>query len=359
MTDGRNIDSAIGILSGEASHQGVSRPTEPEYERQPDAFDTQSPGTTTYYDRPVIKPSVWSWDIPAYYYVGGVTGGAMVLGAAATLVNRDGLPVLIRRSRWIGTIGALISSGLLIHDLGKPLLFINMLRVFRPTSPMSVGSWILVGFSSLAGLSAVLELGPESLQGFGDAAAVAAGVFGLGLAGYTGVLISHTTVPVWQRPHRLMPALFLASAAASASALFDIVGVGPGEHTPVALFGIAGKAAEIGFAHALELDVATVPEVVRPLREGFSGFLWQSGKVLSAASLVLSLVPRSSPGLRRVTGVLGTLGAVCIRFGIHYAGNRSARNPRATFHQQRAGQGAFEVTGRSAVVGPGDQRSFG
>ncbi|MDQ6676787.1 MAG: polysulfide reductase NrfD [Acidobacteriota bacterium] len=363
--DGRNIDTSLGILTGEASQQKVASDVVPWKHEKPQVFGTEASqrrgretGDPTYYDRPVIKSPVWSWSIPAYYYTGGVTGGCAVLGAAATLLNRKGLPVLVRKSRWIGVIGATVSAGLLIYDLGKPSLFLNMLRVFRPTSPMSVGSWILVTFSSTAGLSVITEFAPESVQWIGNASAVAAGILGLALSGYTGVLIANTTVPVWQRPHRLLPGLFLASAAASAASLFDLVGVGEEEHTAVTLFGVAGKVAEVGFATLIERNVASVPEAVRPLREGFSGFLWKSGKVLSAASLALSLIPGSSTRLRRATGVLGTAGAICIRFGIHYAGNRSAMNPRATFHQQRQGQGAFEVTGKAAIAGPGGLRSF-
>jgi len=362
--DGRNIDLSRGILSGEASHQissdGTAReelslhvsgkPATKEY-----AHDAADP---TYYEHPVLKKSVWSWSIPAYYYVGGATGASMALGAAATLLNREGLPVLIRKSRWIGVLGATASAGLLVSDLGKPLLFLNMLRVFRPTSPMSVGSWVLVAFSGAAGLSAITEFAPESLQWLGDASALAGGLLGLVLAGYTGVLIAHTAVPVWQRPHRLMPALFLASATASAASLLDLVGVGEQEHGTVTAFGIAGKAAEFACATLLERNVASVPEAVRPLREGFSGMLWKTGKALSAASFVLSLVPKPSPRLRKVTGILGTCGALAIRYGIHYAGDRSAMNPRATFHQQRQGQGAFGIGGKAAVVGPEDIRSF-
>ncbi len=213
-------------------------------------------------------------------------------------------------------------------------------------------------FFRAAGLSAITEFAPESWEWLGDASAVAGGLLGLALAGYTGVLIAHTAVPVWQRPHRLMPALFLASATASAASLFDLVGVGEREHGTVTTFGIAGKAAELACSTLIERNVASVPEAARPLREGFSGMLWKTGKALSAASLVLSLLPNPSRRLRKLTGVLGTLGALAIRYGIHHAGDRSAMNPRATFHQQRQGQGAFEITGKAAVVGPNNVRSF-
>jgi formate-dependent nitrite reductase membrane component NrfD len=189
-------------------------------------------------------------------------------------------------------------------------------------------------------------------------AAIVSGIFGLGLAGYTGVLVAHTTVPVWQRPHRLMPALFLSSGVTGAASLFDLLGGNPMEQRAALLFGTAGKIADLGFAHLLEKNVATVPEAARPLNEGLSGLLWNSARILTAASLVLALVPGSGRGVRRVAGVLGAAGSICLRFGVHYAGQSSAMNPRATFQQQRSGQGAFEVTRRSAVTGPGDIRAF-
>jgi len=259
----------------------------------------------------------------------------MALGAAATLLNRQGLPNLVSNSRWIGTAGSALSAYFLIHDLGRPERFLHMLRVFRPTSPMSMGTYILSGFSSFTGLAAILQLAPPSFRRLADASAVLGGVFGLGLAGYTGVLVSHTVVPVWRRPHRVMPVLFLASGTASAAALFDFLGVNHREHRAVAIFGAAGKMVELVAATELERQVAETPEAVRPLREGVSGLLWQSGKILTAASLALTLIPRPSRRVRVLTGILGTAGALCVRFGIHYAGQQSALNPRATFHQQR------------------------
>ncbi len=356
MSDGRNINSALGTLSGEGSHQRGEAAVVPSKVMATTGYGV--PGNRTYYDHPVIKMPVWTWDVPAYYFVGGATGSAMALGAAATLLNRERLSRLILQSRLIGVAGSAISAYFLIHDLGRPERFLNMMRVFRPTSPMSVGAWILTFFSTSGGFAAVTEFGPRWACGLGDAAAIVSGLFGLGLAGYTGVLVAHTTVPVWQRPHRLMPALFLSSGVTGAASLFDLLGGNPLEQRATLLFGTAGRIAELGFAHLMEQQVATVPEAARPLEEGLSGLLWKSAKVLTAASLVLALVPHSGRRVRRVAGVLGVLGSLCVRFGVHHAGRSSAMNPRATFQQQRSGQGAFEVTGRAAVTGPGDTRAF-
>lgn len=282
----------------------------------------------------------------------------MVLGAAATLLNRDGLPGLVRHSRLIGAGGGIVSSALLIYDLGKPSRFLYMLRVFRPTSPMSVGSWILILFSTAAAGSATADFGPRSVRPTGDTAAIVAGILGLGLCGYTGVLVSHTSVPLWQRLHRLLPVLFLSSGVASAASLFDLLGGNRREQRTVAIFGTAGRLVELSVAGAIERRLATVPEAARPLRDGFSGAVWKAAKVFTAISLVLALIPNSSRRLRRASGVFGTLGSLCTRFAVHYAGQRSAMNPRATFHQQRSGEGAFPFTGQAAVTGPNGVRAF-
>ena len=315
VQDGRHIDAERGTLSGEGSGQIVR---ESDFRRHDEfkvfPFDPASQaGLTTgdgsYYDRPVLKKSVWSWDIPAYYVIGGISGCAMALGAAATFLDRDELPHLVRGSRWVGVVGALLGSVLLIHDLGRPSRFIYMLRVFRPTSPMSVGSWILVSFSSFSGFSLLAEFGPRQIRWIGDSSAVVAGVFGLGLAGYTGVLVGNTAVPVWQRSHRVLPVLFLSSAAAGATALFDLWEGNQRELKIAAVFGAAAKITELTSIHFLEQDLATVPEAVRPLREGLSGLLWQTGKVLSLAGLLLSLFSHRSRRVRRINALVGTVGS--------------------------------------------------
>lgn len=356
--DGRNIDSSIGTLSGEGSEQKVRSATESSHDTPPPVFGTvpsQQPGLTTgdptYYERPVIKKSVWSWMIPAYYYVGGVTGATAVFGAATSLVDGESFASLRKHSRYVALAGVSASTVLLIGDLGRPTRFLYMLRVFRPTSPMSVGSWILSAFGTFAGAAAGAEfLGWRRVS---DLLALPTGFLGLGLSGYTGVLVANTTVPLWNQSRHLLPVLFLSSAAASAASLFDLLGShGEREDRAITLFGVAGKIGELSAAVALEREAQLVVQVGGPLLEGLSGALWQTGKALSAASLLFSVLSSRSSKLKRAAGICGTLGAVCIRFGIHYAGQRSAINPRATFHQQRAGRGAMEVTGLPATTGP-------
>ena len=339
VDDGRNVDASLGTLSGEAATQ-ITPSSKHDADLHAQAFSEvpsrQSFESPTYYGHPVLKQPVWIWSIPTYFYVGGLAGVGAALGAAAQLIAPDAMRSLIIRSRWLGTVGGAVSSALLIHDLGRPERFLNMLRVFRVRSPMSMGSWILVGFSTASGAAAVLPFGPSLFRPLAGIFGVFAGVFGLGLSGYTAVLISQTAVPVWHRSYRITPVLFLASGSAAAASFFDLLPLNANEARAVETFGLAGKALELGAALTLEANASKVERVGRPLNEGFSGFLWRTAKMLTFASIVTSLLPGKSRGKRIATGVLGSAASACFRFGIFYAGKASARDPRATFEQQRA-----------------------
>lgn len=352
--DGRNIDPEVGTLLGEGSQQRVeelrAHPAPPE--RALPADEREGP---TYHGLPVLKEHVWTWEIPAYFFVGGLAGACGVLGAAAQAAGGPRMEPLVRRCRMVAAGGAAASAALLIDDLGRPSRFLNMLRVFRPTSPMNMGTWVLSGFgafSTFAAASSLLPL-PRPLRALGDAGGLGAGMLGLPLVGYTGVLLANTAVPVWQGTRRSLPVLFAFSGAASAGALLEVwPPAGPGAAVARRL-GVLSSAAELVFSLATEAEAALVPRVARPLRRGASGALFRAGQVLAAASLGAALqAPRGVSRLLRpgrksrlhvVSGVLGLLGTLAIRFGIVAAGRASARDPLATFRQQRMGMGAREV----------------
>ncbi|MFL6446564.1 MAG: NrfD/PsrC family molybdoenzyme membrane anchor subunit [Bryobacteraceae bacterium] len=293
----------------------------------------RSGDTPSYYGTPVLKQPVWIWTIAAYFYVGGVAGMSATLGAAAQLAGGEKMRSLVTKTRWISIVGALISTGFLIHDLGRPERFLNMLRVFKVTSPMSMGSWILSAFSSAAGAAAVLPLGPRLFRPLAGLFGIVAGLFGLPLAAYTGVLLMHTAVPLWKNPLWLI--LALCSGAAAAGSFLELLPLNSKEARAVELFGLIGKVGEVVVATSIEKDVAHVERVGRPLHDGFTGFLWQSAKVLTVVSAVISLSPGHSRTKRVAAGILGTAAGVCVRFAYFLAGKRSARDPRATFEQQR------------------------
>ncbi|MBV9083426.1 MAG: polysulfide reductase NrfD [Acidobacteriaceae bacterium] len=295
----------------------------------------------TYYDLPLLHEPVWEWAIPLYYYVGGVSGASMALAAAAQLKSADAFDSLIQRCHRIGFVGTSLSSALLIWDLGRPSRFLNMLRVFRPTSAMNMGAWILSVSAGTAAATVVLPRRAGILRSVGHTLGFISGVFGLGLATYTGVLVGNSAIPVWQESRRVLPVLFGASAVASVGSLFDFF-----EHVEqrrvTVLFGNIGRSAEIAAGMAMERQAGRVPRVAHPLKRGINGLLWRTASLLTATSLVCSLLPNRTRAKRVAAGVLGTMGSLLIRFSVHHAGAISARDARASFHHQRAGHGGRE-----------------
>jgi formate-dependent nitrite reductase membrane component NrfD len=329
-TDGRNIDPSLGTLSGEGASIAVHEPR--------DVYPTRvgaPPGELTtevgYYGLPALKEPVWISTIPTYFYVGGVAGASLALAAAVELAPHDeAMRVLSRRCRVVALVGIVASSGLLVADLGRPERFLHMLRVFRPTSPMSVGSWVLVAAGGVTTLSFLPGIA-------GRACTMVGGLLGAPLAGYTAVLLANTAVPLWSATRRTLPILFVASAVTAAASLLELLPSSPREARVVRRFGLVGKLAELVATELVSRDASRVHRVGAPLRSGLAGSLFRSAKLLTLASAALSIIPRRGRATRAVSGVLGTLGAIAVRFAIFHAGKSSARDAQATFSAQRAG----------------------
>ena len=338
---GRNIAPSAAELSGEGADQAVPRqrstsegaPPFDIWRRPASEADRADP---TYYDRPVLKEPVWMWAVPAYFYAGGVAGAAATLGAVAQAADGSAFAGLVRRCRWLAAAGTTIGAGLLVYDLGRPARFLNMLRVLRPSSPLSVGSWLLASSGPLAGASALLDGADGAAGALGSLAGATTGALGLPLSSYTAVLLSNTTVPLWHEARRTLPPLFSASAAVAAASLLDLMSLSEAERRVVHRFGTTARVAELAAARALEVELGPSRTVSRPLHEGVGGALWRISNSLTGASLMVSLLGRRQRWTRTASGVLGTAGAVALRFALFYAGKASARDPRATFHTQHA-----------------------
>jgi formate-dependent nitrite reductase membrane component NrfD len=280
----------------------------------------------TYYDVPVLKEPVWKWYIPAYFFFGGVAGAASALGAVT-----GRFPNLRRRARRLSLVSVSFGTVALVADLGRPARFANMLRVFRPTSPMSVGSWLLALFGPASGAAAVL---PDALA---DPAGAVAGLAGLPLAGYTGVLVAGTTVPAWQEAGQALPALFTASGVAGAASILALARHDDREAAVLRRYGLFGKVGELAAAFALEREVGAVEAVARPYKEGRSGMLWRAAHACTAVSLLLSLPRRRGHRREQLGALTGVAGSLLVKVAVMEAGKASAADPRATFHLQRAG----------------------
>jgi hypothetical protein len=331
VSDGRYIDPTIGTLSGEASEQRVQEKEKRLDEMAVEAWKTvpSQRDLTTYYDRPVIKPPVWKWYIPAYFVSGGAAGAAATLGAVAQLFGGEALRPLVRHCRLLALAGTTIGTGFLVADLGVKSKFLNMLRMFRPTSPMSVGSWILAPSTGAAAASVVLP-GP-----LGDLAGLGAGALGPGLAGYTAILTSNTSVPIWAASRKALPAMYVSSAASTAASLLALTSLDGASERTVHLLDVAASIGELASGAWLDKEADAVHEVGKPLHEGTSGDLWKVSKILTAIGLVLSLL--RGRRTRQAGAFLGLLGSVAAKFAIFRAGIASSHDPRATFAQQRAG----------------------
>ncbi len=351
--DGRNVAPDLGALSGEGALQRVKElPAQGEavrVRREPSREIAREEGPS-YYGMPVLKEPVWKWMIPAYFFAGGLAGSCAVLGAAAQAAGGRRTATLVHRCRLVAAGGAVASAALLIADLGRPSRFLNMLRVFRPTSPMNMGTWILTpfgGLSALAALPSLVRRPPRALAATADGAAIGAGLFGLPLVGYTGVLIANTAVPVWQETKNTLPILFAFSGAVSAGSLFEVWPPGGAGQDIARRLSLLSKTAELGLSFALDGEAAAAaPRVARPLRRGVSGAMLNAARVLVAASLVGELCSRRRrrPGaLEKLSGALGLAGTLLLRFGILAAGLASAQDPHATFEMQRRGRGAAEI----------------
>lgn len=353
--DGRNVDPRLGGLVGEGSAQrvrapdgaaaGHDRPAAEAWDAVP-AEAPSAPEGPSYYGQPVLREPVWRWEIPAYFFVGGLAGASAVLGATAALAGGDGTGVLVRRCRLVAAGGAAASAVLLVRDLGRPARFLNMLRVFRPTSPMNMGTWVLSGFGALSGAAALpaLVAVPRALERSAGAAGLGSALLGLPLVGYTGVLLANTAVPVWQATRNTLPVLFAFSGAVSAGALFDLWRTPDAGGEMAHRFGLVAKGAELALSRALHREAGAVPRVERALRQGRGGLLLRAARVLLAASAAIDLLPERAWRRRHAaSGALALLGTLALRFGVVAAGRTSARDPQATFSMQRAGRGAAEL----------------
>jgi hypothetical protein len=275
-----------------------------------------------YHGLPLLKAPVWTWEIPVYFFVGGAAGAAAVIGAVANV--RGGRPDLVRDARWIAAAGGAASPALLISDLGRPERFLNMLRVFKLRSPMSVGAWTLVAFSNAAAAAAFADAAHRATGGtlpvkvLGNAAEALSAATGLVLSTYTGVLIGATAIPAWSRNVRLLPIHFGASGVGAAVSVLELLG-----HRDRSLnaLGIGAAAVETAIGFALE---SRDDQVMKALRERPSWRITRTGGLLSGPlPLALRVLAGRSPAARRLAAVLTIAGSLLTRFGWVAAGRES------------------------------------
>lgn len=291
------------------------------------------PSKPGYYGLPVLKAPVWGWEIPVYLFVGGIAGMAAAISLMALIFHRSDIGIA---AMWIAAIGAILSPILLTIDLGRPRLFLNMLRVFKYKSPMSVGAWIVVGFGGCAicGLIA-LELHTRHLFGVGgdQLVKILAGIllvgsafWGVLLATYTGVLLGVTAIPAWFLHRVLLPIHFGTAGLGSAAALLELLGY---RVAPLNALGFLAAAIETALWIWLEIDKHGAADGA--LHEKSSGWLIRGGELFSGPLALLLRLTNLVP----LAAISFLIGALISRFGWVSAGKVSARDPEAVFASQR------------------------
>ena len=284
---------------------------------------------SSYYGRPIVKEPVWQPEIPFYFWTGGIAGASSVLHGIARLARND---VLAKRALYVGAAADIASPVLLISDLGRPERFLNMFRVFKVTSPMSVGSWILLVSGGASSTAAMLEL-LGTLRPVKWAAELVSFMAGPPLATYTGTLVANTSIPVWSEARDELPWLFGASAMATAGAAAAIA-TPPESAGPARRAAIGGSLAALGLAGYMEKKLGFVGEVYK---QGEAGRYGRIAKAATAAGAVLLAAGGKRNRAAAVAGgalVLG--GELALRWSVFKAGFQSARDPRYTVVPQKA-----------------------
>lgn len=324
------LDEIRRVAAEAAQNPGAQRPGAVQSPTSTSPAQTQE----SYYGLPVLKKPVWTWEVPLYFFLGGIAGMSACIALAAQIFHGD--PALIRTALWMGLIGASICPVLLISDLGRPARFLNMLRVFKLRSPMSMGAWILVAYSGCIFLAVVTH--ELILHGFTSPlwidlrwiGELTAAITGLLLASYTGVLIGATAIPVWSQNREILPPHFLTSGLGSSSGILELLGF------LVPATQILGFVAS-GLETLLDifLEVRKRP-VDAPLHHGKSGWtLRVAGFVEGPASLLLRLFLSGTPHGRHAAAICFIAGALLNRYGWIWAGCASAEDPQTLFQLQR------------------------
>jgi formate-dependent nitrite reductase membrane component NrfD len=282
----------------------------------------------SYHGQPVLKEPVWSWEIPCYFFTGGLAGASAGLGYLCELRGDD---VLARRAWGAAMVGIGASPLLLISDLGRPTRFLNMLRMFKVTSPMSIGSWIL---SLSAATTAVAAA--HSWRGlFPRLARVArptAALSGLPLSTYTAALVANTAIPAWHEARATLPFVFGAGAGLSAGAA-GLITTPTGDAATARRLALAGAVAEIAAKEVMERRLGDQGRVYKQGAAVRFGRLGQAC-LLSGSALLMGR-GASSRGAASAAGALLLGGALSARWSVFKAGFHSVADPAYVTAAQR------------------------
>jgi formate-dependent nitrite reductase membrane component NrfD len=283
---------------------------------------------------PMMKPAVWTWEVPLYFWLGGIAAGSSLIGLACDVAD-DHASAKVARKVALGAV--MPGAPLLILDLGRPERFFNMLRIFKPRSPMSMGAWCLMGFSTVSGAAVAADLTGREKPARALGALMA--LFGTYLGSYTGALLAATAVPVWGRSRLFLGPIFVCTATATGAAANRLVLVAagtPAGHPTRNALGVIETVAMSG-----ELVLSTINErrlgrLARSLEAGRPGTLFQAAKWMVRAGLALHVGRRrGGPWVHHLASVLYLLAGLCFRFAWVGAGRTSAHDDEAVARMAR------------------------
>ncbi len=291
---------------------------------------------TGYYEMPILKKPQWKSEIPLYFFCGGTAGASAVIAAIAGITGSD--ERLARDARALAAIGGIVSPALLIADLGMPSRFLNMFRVFKFQSPMSVGSWTLMAFSSNTAAAAFLSTWQQRFslakpfRILQTAAQLISALTGAVVSSYTGVLVGATAIPVWNQNAAILPLHFAASGMAAAGGLLELRGHNSPALNAIGLITSLGESA-VGVSIELRKNHA-----LKPLKSGSSGWLTRIGGFFSGPlPLILRLLSFGAASnrkkkLRKIAAASAVAGSLATRFAWTHAGSVSAKDTPLLLH---------------------------
>lgn len=296
---------------------------------------------TSYYGRPIVKAPPWEKEIAAYLFLGGLSGGSAIVALGADLTGREELR---RNARLTALAAAGLGTVALVSDLGRPERFLHMLRTFKVTSPMSMGSWLLGYYATHAGVAAASEvdrmtgcrvpLGPlrPVLRWVERPAGLGAGVLGAPLAAYTAALLGDTAVPTWHEMHRDLPFVFVGSASLAAGG-FAMITTSPAQTGPARALALMGVAGETTAMHLMKSRMH--PVAAEPLEEGKPGTWLKLSEGLAIAGAVGTIFSGRRRWVAALSGGALVASSLLTRMGIFYAGKNSVKDPKYTVVPQK------------------------
>ncbi len=300
---------------------------------------------STYYGRQQLKPAPFNnYVVGGYIFLAGLCGGATLLAGAAELTHTPQRENLVRRARYLSLLAPFLGGAMLIWDLHTPKRFYMMLRIFKPTSPMSIGTYIFSAFSALAIPVAALQFAADRfawaragwLRRANAIASVPLAASGAGIGTYTAALLAATSTPLWAAAPRALAMRFAASSVASGAAMLSIGESGAANRRRLDEITLAALTLELGAtaaSHAVYQRrgvgeaLKTTPGIIEAI--GATGLGVVAPLALQATSLLLTR-GRSRP-LSRVAAALTMAGSLVLRISFMAAGNQSALRPTISY----------------------------